>query len=67
MYQEIIYCGNAFNKMKGKRGYKAADTYIYYKPDYGHFNYFIKFWFMIHRLWMKRKFSFTRKNQNKDY
>ena len=64
---EKIYCGNAFYEMKGRRGFKAADTYIYYKPDYGHFNYFIRFWFMIHRLWMKRKFLFIRKNQNKDY
>ncbi len=62
---EKIFYGNAFYEMKKRRGFKAADTYIYYKPNYGYFNYFIKFWFVIHKLWMKRKFSFTRKNQNK--
>jgi predicted N-acyltransferase len=60
---EKIYCGNAFYSMKGRRGFKAANTYIFYKPDYSRFNYIIKLWFLIHKLWMKRKFSFIKENE----
>jgi predicted N-acyltransferase len=57
---ERIYGGNAFYAMKGRRGYKAANTYIFYKPNYGLLNYFIKIWFSIHYLWMARKFSYLK-------
>lgn len=58
---ERIYGGNAFYAMKGRRGYKASNTYIFYKPNYGLLNYFIKIWFSIHYLWMASKFSYLKK------
>ena len=57
---ERIYGGNAFYAMKGRRGYKIANTYIFYKPNYGLLNYFIKIWFSIHYFWMARKFSYLK-------
>jgi len=57
---EKIYGGNAFYRMKNRRGYKTAETYIFYKPNYKLRNYIIKVWFSIHYLWMKRKFSYLK-------
>jgi len=61
---ETIYCGNALYRMKSRRGFKPAETFIFYKPNSGKLNYIIKLWFVIHKLWMKRKFSFTKEIQN---
>ena len=62
---ESIYGGNAFYEMKGRRGYKAANTFIFYKPYGRRLNYLIRFWFVIHKLWMKRKFSFAQEIQKR--
>ena len=55
-----LYSGNAFYKMKARRGYTAADTYIFYKSNNSLMNFYIKIWFLIHNLWMTRKFSYIK-------
>jgi len=57
---ERIYGGNALYKTKARRGFSTADTYIFYKPNYGLLNYFVKIWFSIHYLWMTRKLSYIK-------
>lgn len=63
---EKIYCGNAFYAMKGRRGFKAARTYIFYKPNLGSLNYLVRIWFLMHKLWMKRKFSFIEEIEKRE-
>lgn len=55
-----IYAGNALYKLKAKRGYSTTNAYIFYKSNNRLKYFFIKMWFVIHKLWMIRKFSYLK-------
>ncbi len=57
---ERIYSGNGLYKTKAKRGYTAADTYIFYKSKNSLKNFYVKIWFSIHCMWMNHKLSYIK-------
>ncbi|MEJ2278827.1 MAG: peptidogalycan biosysnthesis protein [Candidatus Lokiarchaeota archaeon] len=57
---ERIYAGNGLYKLKARRGFSTANTYIFYKPHNKLINYFVKILFSVHYLWMTHKFSFLK-------
>ncbi|HSR18347.1 MAG TPA: hypothetical protein VLM39_09695, partial [Ignavibacteriaceae bacterium] len=58
-----IYGGNSLYKTKVKRGYKIADTYLFYKPAGRSKDLIIRIWFAFHRMRMARKLSYIKELQ----
>ncbi len=58
-----IYGGNSLYKTKAKRGFKIADTYLFYKPAGRSTELIIRTWFAFHRLRMARKLSYIKELQ----
>jgi predicted N-acyltransferase len=56
-----IYAGNGLYKAKSKRGFSAADCFIFYKSRPGLKSFFIRVWLFFHYLWMRQKFSYVKK------
>ncbi|HVO73540.1 MAG TPA: peptidogalycan biosysnthesis protein [Ignavibacteriaceae bacterium] len=60
-----IYGGNSLYKTKGKRGYKVARTFLFYKPANRASDLIVRLWFVIHRILMVKKLSYIKEIQDR--